>query len=425
MITTANENYSVLDLFSGAGGLTEGFNQTGNFNMISHLEMNIHASKTLETRMLYYSLIEKGEENIYREYMEGFGMPGSRELFIEKCRNLGIKDTGIINAAISLENRDELAGNIKTNMKNSGVKKIDLIIGGPPCQAYSMLRRWKHTQDEEFLDSRLYLYQHYIHYLRKFRPRIFVFENVPGLKSVNSGKFLEDIQKSMNSEGYRVAMNILDAADFNVIQHRKRIIFIGWQKSEKFDPPEFNSHPANASIKDLIMEDLPILEAGTGNQIQEYRAGSNKYLRESGIRSENQDILLHHVARPHCERDLQIYKLAIGAMNEGRRIKYTDLPEELQTHHNKNSFLDRFKVVNQNELSHSIVAHISRDGHYYIHPDINHPRSLSVREAARIQSFPDNYIFEGPRGPQFVQIGNAVPPLMAKGIAKKILEMLN
>jgi len=425
MIPTVNENYNILDLFSGAGGLTEGFSQTGNFNMISHLEMNVHASKTLETRMLYYALLEKGEENIYKEYMAGFGTPGSRELFIEKCRNLGIGDTGIINAAISLENRDELAGNIENNMKNSGARKIDVIIGGPPCQAYSMLRRWRQTQDEALSDSRLYLYQHYIHYLRKFHPRMYVFENVPGLQTINSGKFLENIQKSMNSEGYKVAMNILDAADFNVVQHRRRIIFIGWQKSEKLDPPEFESHHTSATIKDLIMEDLPILEAGTGNQIQEYRAGPNTYLRESGIRPEDQEILLHHVARPHCERDLQIYKLAIEAMNEGRRIKYTDLPEELQTHRNTTSFLDRFKVVNQNGLSHSMVAHISRDGHYYIHPDINHPRSLSVREAARIQSFPDNYIFEGPRGPQFVQIGNAVPPLMAKGIAKKILEMMN
>jgi len=416
--------YNVLDLFSGAGGLTEGFCQLGIFNMISHVDMNGDASKTLQTRMLYYALQEKGEYNVYREYMADFGKLGSRDVFIKKCQSLGIGDMGVINDTISRENRDGLAGKIKDDMKLAGVKKIDLIIGGPPCQAYSMLGRWKQIQDETLSDPRLYLYQHYLHYLHKFHPRMCIFENVPGLKSMNSGKFLENIQKSMNNEGYKVEMYILDAADFNVVQHRKRIIFIGWLKNEKMDAPVFTAHPANATVKDLIMEDLPVLEAGMGTQVQEYRAGPNNYLKESEIRPEKQDILLHHVARPHCERDLQIYKLAIEAMNEGRRIKYTDLPKELQTHRNTTSFLDRFKVVNMNTLSHSMVAHISRDGHYYIHPDINHPRSLSVREAARIQSFPDNYIFEGPRGPQLVQIGNAVPPLMAKGIARKILEML-
>jgi DNA (cytosine-5)-methyltransferase 1 len=111
-------------------------------------------------------------------------------------------------------------------------------------------------------------------------------------------------------------------------------------------------------------------------------------------------------------------------MQEGRRIRYPDLPEELRTHKNVSSFVDRFKVVNEKGLSHSMVAHISNDGHYYIHPNPEHPRSLTVREAARVQSFPDNYIFEGSRGAKFTQIGNAVPPLMAKGIAEKLLECL-
>jgi DNA (cytosine-5)-methyltransferase 1 len=132
------------------------------------------------------------------------------------------------------------------------------------------------------------------------------------------------------------------------------------------------------------------------------------------------------MCRKHNERDREIYKLAISAWHDGhRRLKYTDLPEKLCTHKNKESFLDRFKVLAPDiACSHTMIAHISKDGHHFIHPDINQCRSISVREAARIQSFSDNYYFEGPRTAKFVQIGNAVPPIMAKGIAGKIKEIL-
>lgn len=132
------------------------------------------------------------------------------------------------------------------------------------------------------------------------------------------------------------------------------------------------------------------------------------------------------MCRNHNERDREIYRIAINAWNDGhRRLKYTNLPDELCTHKNKEAFLDRFKVVAADiESAQTMMAHISKDGHYFIHPDVNQCRSISVREAARIQSFPDNYYFEGPRTAKFVQIGNAVPPLMAKGLAEKIREML-
>ena len=132
--------------------------------------------------------------------------------------------------------------------------------------------------------------------------------------------------------------------------------------------------------------------------------------------------MTHHISRPNKERDIEIYIRTIEMWNNGhKRLNYNDLPDELKTHRNRKAFLDRFKVVEGDEsCCHTMLAHISKDGHYFIHPDIEQHRSITVREAARIQSFPDNYFFEGPRTAQFVQIGNAVPPLMAKGIAEGI-----
>ena len=137
------------------------------------------------------------------------------------------------------------------------------------------------------------------------------------------------------------------------------------------------------------------------------------------------DFVTQHIARPHNVRDLKIYQIAINKwLNESKRLKYPDLPSALKTHKNEKAFVDRFKVVDINGLSHTMVAHIAKDGHHYIYPDTKQVRSISVREAARIQSFPDDYYFEGGRTAAFRQIGNAVPPLMAKEIACQIKKQL-
>jgi DNA (cytosine-5)-methyltransferase 1 len=146
-----------------------------------------------------------------------------------------------------------------------------------------------------------------------------------------------------------------------------------------------------------------------------------------GIR-DNDDVLTWHVARPHIDRDREIYKKAIELWNDDhQRLNYKNLPKNLRTHKNVTAFLDRFKVVEGDTATcHTIMAHISKDGHYFIHPDINQARSITVREAARIQSFPDNYLFSSiPLQSRYKVIGNAVPPVMGWVVAKALIKTIN
>ena len=200
---------------------------------------------------------------------------------------------------------------------------------------------------------------------------------------------------------------------------------MGWCSECGFEYPTFTKNKHNFHVRD-ILADLPPLCPGDGCEgVQDYTEPPSRYLIESGIR-DKKDVLIQHLARTHNERDREIYRYAIKIWEtEKRRIKYSELPEELKTHRNQKSFEDRFKVVAGDlHTAHTVVAHISKDGHYYIHPDINQARSLTVREVARIQSFPDNYKFEGPRTSQYIQIGNAVPPLMSEKIAEQVKHML-
>ena len=228
--------------------------------------------------------------------------------------------------------------------------------------------------------------------------------------------YFKNMQSYFKRVGYELDYEIQNSEKFGVLQKRKRIILIGWQKGLDFEYPKFNEKKHNFSIKD-IFSDLKKLSPGEQNNITEYATESNTYLKKFRIRNE-QDFVTQHIARPHNDRDLEIYKIAIHKWQDNHeRLKYPDLPEILKTHKNQKSFVDRYKVVDPKGLSHTMVAHISKDGHHYIYPDKDQVRSLSVREAARIQSFSDDFFFEGGRTAAFRQIGNAVPPLMSKEIA--------
>jgi len=408
---------TVLDMFGGAGGLSEGFFRN-DFKFIAHIEKDVFASKSLETRALYHVLKNNGHIDIYYDYLKGMI---SREVLFEETKEFS-KDilSGVFNIEISEKTEKSLINEIKDRMQKHDIQKIDVMIGGPPCQAYSVVGRSRDPNKMKN-DPRNHLYLHYISFLKTFKPDIFIFENVPGITTAGCGLIFEDMKKKIRKLGYEIDYKILNASDFSVLQSRKRVILMGWCCESGFEYPNFINEKQNFCVNDLL-SDFPPLQHGEGcEEVQDYVKPPSEYLIKSGIRNDK-DVVIQHLARKHIDRDLEIYRFAINKWNkEKKRIRYFELPEELKTHKNQHSFIDRFKVVAGDlPYSHTIVAHISKDGHYYIHPDINQTRSLTVREAARIQSFPDNYKFEGPRTSQFIQVGNAVPPLMAEKISFEI-----
>lgn len=411
-----NHGYSFIDLFAGAGGLSEGFVNVG-FKPVAHIEMDYHASQTLKTRTAFHFLRQSNDLEKYYSYLAGA---------ISKDELYALIPTEelaqVINKTMSEETMNDIYRGIDDNLNQLNLDSVDVVIGGPPCQAYSVIGRARKA-DGMKSDSRNYLYKLYLDVLNKYLPKMFIFENVPGLKTADDGKYYRDIKKRFREIGYELKPHLLNAYDYGVLQKRTRVILVGWQRDSQYTSPSFHEDKPAATVN-AILKDLPSLQAGETNN--RYRPGRySNYLRNSEIRT-GDDILTWNTARPHNERDREIYRLAISQwINHKNRLSYVDIPMELRTHKNLTAFLDRFKVVAHDlPASHTVVAHIAKDGHYFIHPDPAQARSLTVREAARIQSFPDNFYFEGPRTAAFTQIGNAVPPLMAKALARGILDVL-
>ena len=415
----------ILDLFSGAGGLSEGFFRTGG-TFVGHVEADTHAANTLRTRTAYWKLKNGNKLDIYYNYLL---KNISREELWDQASVTNSND--VINTFIGDDTFDEITTKVKKNLKNKKIKKIDLIIGGPPCQAYSVVGRAR-MKEAVTCDPRNFLYIYYVRFLETFKPKMFIFENVPGMLNAANGKHFSDIKIAIEKAGYHIEIKELIASDYGVLQDRKRIIIVGWRKNKRqkyYSYPEFETIEKKYLVKD-VLDDLPKTKPdrmieGKGK----YRTETNQYLIDSNIREKSFDILTQHETRMHNERDIKIYKEAIHAWDTKKeRLCYKELYSrrpELCTHKNKTSFTNRFNVIKSNlPASHTILAHMAMDGHYYIHPDKEQHRSLSVREAARLQSFPDDFYFEGPRTSQFRQIGNAVPPKMAEQIAKKIKDII-
>lgn len=404
-----------IDLFAGAGGLSEGFIREG-FMPVAHVEMNKEASDTLKTRLAFHYLNSRKELEQYYSYLKN-------EISRDELWSL-IPDN-ILSSVLNDEITDKTIGNIFTSIDvQLGNRKVDVIVGGPPCQAYSLVGR---SRDPHRMkkDKRNYLFRYYAQFLMRYKPRFFVFENVLGLLTAGNSKYLNEMMALFEEIGYSADFKILNAEEYGVLQKRRRVIIIGKRGKGKFQFPELKTIKNKWQTKKDLFSDLPFLKPGEAMPVATYTKTINDYLKRTETRN-GINFTTQHITRNHNERDLEIYSIAIDKwVNDKQRLKYNDIPKRLQTHKNTEAFLDRYKVVDPDGHSHTVVAHIAKDGHYYIYPDLKQVRSISVREAARIQSFPDDYFFEGGRTAAFKQIGNAVPPLMAKALAEIISELIS
>lgn len=407
--------FNFIDLFAGAGGLSEGFIRAG-FTPIAHIEMNKYACDTLRSRMAYHYLKQHNRLEEYIKYLKEKQEGESGQKLWEKVPD------EVIDSVINKEISDETLADIFIKVdKLKGNKQVDFIIGGPPCQAYSIVGRARDPKNMK-KDPRNFLYKYYLQFLKRYEPKMFVFENVPGILSAQNGIHLENILKGIDKAGYKIELKKLKASDYGVLQNRERVIIVGWRKELNLKYPELEKEENPYKILPDLFSDLPERQQGEGSltDIVQYVAPATGYLQQSKVRN-SLDFTTQHIARPHNLIDLEIYKRAIKLWLEKKaRLNYADLPPELQKHNNKQAFLNRFQVVNHEGCCHTVVAHIAMDGHYYIYPSLKQIRSITVREAARIQSFPDDYYFEGSRTAAFKQIGNAVPVILAEKIANKI-----
>ena len=398
----AKKKYTFIDLFAGCGGLSEGFYRQG-FKALAHVEIDHWACETLRTRMKFYG---------YKDY--------NREVIEHDITSDDILE------------RIDKAVNGRT---------VDIIIGGPPCQAYSTAGRVRDGK-KMASDPRNYLFESYVKILEYYSPKFFVFENVTGLLSaqVKNAPIFPKVLKALGNQ-YKVIGNpevlVHNTADYGVPQLRKRVIIIGVRKdidksAEELYESIIKTHwdpetPSNekkgkkrfVDVRQAI-GDLPPVEPGhdASTETFDYPC-NNEYLKRIG----KQGIypLMDHIARKHNDLYRERFQVMIH-----NHWSFGQLRREMpQYEHEHARIFDNSYVVQWWDLpSKTILAHIHKDGFQYIHPDEEQKRTFTVREAARIQSFPDDFEFKGSRGEKYKQIGNAVPPLFAEALAKSIKKNL-
>lgn len=345
---------TAVDLFSGVGGLSLGFEKCG-FNVVVANEFDSDIANAYKKNHAHTKMIVGDIRNI--DFEEVFGV---------------------------------YKGN------------IDVVIGGPPCQGFS-----QKGQRRSIYDERNFLFEYYVKTVKTLQPKYFVMENVPNLLTTEQGFFREEIEAVFKSMEYSLTMGILNASDYGVPQNRKRAVIIGKKGGDSLSLPS----PTNKKITiwDAI-SDLAYLESGEGEEEQNYLYDSQSdYQKE--MRGNNK-VLHNHVATKHS--DLTLERLSMIPPNAGREV----LPEE---HLTKSIYSGTWTRMKKDEISVTITTRFDTPSSgKFTHPFLN--RAITVREAARIQSFPDDFVFIGNKNSQMKQVGNAVPPILAFAIAEKIMQ---
>lgn len=307
----------------------------------------------------------------------------------------------------------------------------NVLIGGPPCQTFSTIGRAKirHvSKSDEKADPRNYLFKTYFDYVRYFEPDVFVLENVPQLKTKYNGILFNNLVELAADAGYEIHISVLNAVEFGVPQNRKRLFIVGTRRGCAFAFPkpagETDQLDMLASLPTSLtptvqeaLEDLPDIFDGCRLGELPYRAPARTAYQER-VRSAR-GVVGNNICRVSNDRAKRVF----GYMKPGDR--YMDLPPDVRRilPFREDIFFDRLKRLRPDEPSWTVLAHIGMDGYMYIHPWED--RTLSVREAARIQSFSDDFAFVGNMREQYVQVGNAVPPLLAESVAKSVARALS
>lgn len=398
--------YKMIDLFAGCGGLEDGFLQSGKYEDIAAVEWLKPQVNTLINRLKSKWGIEDASERVMH-----FDIQREEELF------LGWND----------DNFGTSKGLDYFVDKSGG---IDIIIGGPPCQAYSIAGR---VRDENGMrdDYRNYLFEHYLNVVNRYRPRVFVFENVPGILSAAPGgtPITTLIRKAFDNIGYEIIEDLrtakINAREYGVPQNRERMIIVGLDKKRYTNIQECLTHFYNKllpkykskrifTVKDAIGDLPPCLP---------FYDTENHSKRKSHSTPEFN--VTWHKPRYHNLRDMDTFRVLAEDIETGNRIydskKISELYEQKV---GSKSPIHRYHVLDADLPSTTIIAHLYKDGNRFIHYDSKQSRTITVREAARLQSFDDDFDFIGSQGNAYQMIGNAVPPKMAKSIALAVADLL-
>lgn len=401
------KKYKFIDLFAGCGGLEDGFLQSGRYDDIAAVEWLKPQVQTLRNRLKTKWGVEDADEKVMH-----FDIQREEELFNGWDDKEFGKGKGL-DYYVDRENG------------------IDIIIGGPPCQAYSVAGR---VRDENGMrdDYRNFLFEHYLSVVNKYRPKLFVFENVPGILSAapDGTPITVHIREELGKIGYEVLDDLrnakVNASDYGVPQNRERIIIIG------IDARRFSN--AKALLKSFYGQMLPQYKVKKKMTVREaigdlpacYPYFDEEHHKKRISHSTPDCDITWHKPRYHNVRDMETFRTLELDIESGRREYDSKKISELyEKKVGSKSPIHRYHVLEPDLPSTTIIAHLYKDGNRFIHYDSKQCRSITVREAARLQSFDDDFDFKGSMGSAYQMIGNAVPPKLAKAVSSAVADLLD